>query len=997
MKNYVGSICLALFASISIMSANETVFKGGIVKNGDLELIITNRGCISSIAYKGDVLMCQSATGFAVSGSKAEMWKPFAPQGWKSRNVKMQLNRTGKLVTIKTSCILPFSSGISTNLNVTTIIANDQITQNVRAESTQQNPWRRLTDSYKLNAADFKDGKYRVINGKWNDIPQKRRARKLLNASDIEISGEKYTVSFSFQGGKCFLFDDRKPNRSILNVEFNIPPAIIEKDKRYGVSYSSTIKFSKTPEGLIKKTIDWTKTAGNKNIKIKASGQSKINIDTSQAYFVLPRHVWGMKFSGYYTEMVNNTKYKTADGKTYSDLIMDLKMDWLKAAMQPIGTPENPTRIFKDWKKLADKIVDAGGVYFPELHIAPAGLPGSKERPQVINNINKGNEFSIKAVLRWLAFLAKEKGVDKLRGYEPYNEPACMSSIQRRKDYWYSKKDFNDPARLCADWASVHHRQIAIPVMKKYPNVTVCGSAFSAPASPYGIKELNWFINGCSDWPWKDNNTAYMTALSIHSYGFRDKGRIPSAPDAGQSAINSYFYSTYKNPGNISGYWAAVDKIRKLLNDAGGKKVKITNSEWWALGTKKLTPGAGSRSALGDIIGVIVHCINAEKWKFDSISFHAANPVAIDKDLSRWKGPEDGMVCVVDGKLLRPPRYYANRDINGPFMNNYKKLVKTEVSTSMSSPGTQKNPAKKVYACAGIKTLKDGSQKLGILVINIDTNIADNISLSWDKPASGEIKVTRLPGELKLDTPLPIEKKLLPLGSRRKLSLILGPAEAALIEIPYLPAKTIGKFQFNKAQEGSRYYHSFKKWAKEDEERIPGGNAVLCVGSSSMKMWKNIKKDLTPLNIIHRGFGGSTMAQVLKWKNFFLRYKANTVLIYEGDNDLNSNRLPLQTFIAQYKDFCNALLEVNPKAKIYIISIKPSLARLNKWPRMAEANELLKKFATTNPQIFYIDVATPVMQKNGRPRADIFLGDNLHLNPKGYAVWTKIIRAKLIK
>jgi hypothetical protein len=516
----------------------------------------------------------------------------------------------------------------------------------------------------------------------------------------------------------------------------------------------------------------------------KKTGKSKINIDTTNVYYTLPRHVWGMKFTGYYHEMVNKN-FKTADGKTYSELILDLKMDWLKAAIDPIGTPENPSGAFKNWKTLADKIVDAGGVYFPELHIAPVGVPGSKVRSHVVSNINKGNVYSVKAVMRWLDLLAKEKGKDKLRGYEPYNEPVCMNNRQSRH-CWYSLKDFKDAERQCADWASVHHRQIAIPVMKKYPNMTVCGAAFSAPASHYGTKEINYFINGYSNWPWKDNNTAYMNALSIHSYGFKDKGRIPSAPDAGQSAINSYFYSTYKDPGNISGYWAGTDKIRKLLDDSGGKKVKIANSEWWALGTEKLTPGAASRSALGDIIGVMVHCINAAKWNFDSISFHAAHPVRVERDLSRWKGPEDAMVGVidVDEKLFCPPRYYANRDINGPFMNNYKELVKTNVITSMSSPGIQKNAAKKVYACAGIKTLKNGSKKLGILVINIDTRVADNVSLSWDKPASGKVKIIRLPGKLKMDTPLPVEKISLARGKTKNLSLVLGPAEAVLIEIP---------------------------------------------------------------------------------------------------------------------------------------------------------------------------------------------------------------------
>jgi lysophospholipase L1-like esterase len=135
----------------------------------------------------------------------------------------------------------------------------------------------------------------------------------------------------------------------------------------------------------------------------------------------------------------------------------------------------------------------------------------------------------------------------------------------------------------------------------------------------------------------------------------------------------------------------------------------------------------------------------------------------------------------------------------------------------------------------------------------------------------------------------------------------------------------------------------------------------------------------------------------LNWENFFLRYKANRVLIYEGDNDLNSPNLSPEKFFSRYKEFCDALLKINPKTKIYIISIKPSIRRLDKWSRMAKGNEILKQFAAENHNISYIDVATPVLKKDGRPRADIFLGDNLHLNKKGYAVWTKIIRAKLIK
>jgi hypothetical protein len=34
---------------------------------------------------------------------------------------------------------------------------------------------------------------------------------------------------------------------------------------------------------------------------------------------------------------------------------------------------------------------------------------------------------------------------------------------------------------------------------------------------------------------------------------------------------------------------------------------------------------------------------------------------------------------------------------------------------------------------------------------------------------------------------------------------------------------------------------------------------------------------------------------------------------------------------------------------------------------------------------------------DGKPKPDIFLKDNLHMNPKGYAIWTPIVRRFLEK
>ena len=54
--------------------------------------------------------------------------------------------------------------------------------------------------------------------------------------------------------------------------------------------------------------------------------QASVKVNTKDVYYTLPQHVWGMKFVGYEHERVNDEKTKSADGKTYSQLILDLKM-----------------------------------------------------------------------------------------------------------------------------------------------------------------------------------------------------------------------------------------------------------------------------------------------------------------------------------------------------------------------------------------------------------------------------------------------------------------------------------------------------------------------------------------------------------------------------------------------------------------------------------------------------------------------------------------------
>jgi lysophospholipase L1-like esterase len=60
-----------------------------------------------------------------------------------------------------------------------------------------------------------------------------------------------------------------------------------------------------------------------------------------------------------------------------------------------------------------------------------------------------------------------------------------------------------------------------------------------------------------------------------------------------------------------------------------------------------------------------------------------------------------------------------------------------------------------------------------------------------------------------------------------------------------------------------------------------------------------------------------------------------------------------------------------------------------------EANELVRSYSLSEPQLNYIDVFSSMLDAQGQPRGELFQGDRLHLNADGYAVWQRIIALHL--
>ena len=197
--------------------------------------------------------------------------------------------------------------------------------------------------------------------------------------------------------------------------------------------------------------------------------------------------------------------------------------------------------------------------------------------------------------------------------------------------------------------------------------------------------------------------------------------------------------------------------------------------------------------------------------------------------------------------------------------------------------------------------------------------------------------------------------------------------------------------------DSSRWEKYIARFEAADKKQMPQPGGVLFIGSSSIRMWKTLEQDFPGLPVINRGFGGSQIADSNHFAGRIVHpYKPRQIVLYAGDNDVAGGKSP-ETVLADFQQFLKTVRAKLPKVRVSFIAIKPSLSRWKLSGKMAMANSLVRDACGKDKRLDYIDIWQPMLDDNGKPRPDLFLGDGLHLNAKGYALWTSIVKPHLAK
>ena len=174
---------------------------------------------------------------------------------------------------------------------------------------------------------------------------------------------------------------------------------------------------------------------------------------------------------------------------------------------------------------------------------------------------------------------------------------------------------------------------------------------------------------------------------------------------------------------------------------------------------------------------------------------------------------------------------------------------------------------------------------------------------------------------------------------------------------------------------------------------------VLFLGSSSFRLWKTLDRDMAPLRVINRGYGGSTVCdQLYHYADVVGNYQPDNIAIYIG-NDI---RPAVQIFVGEtYKRFCAFIERLHddfPKAHIYLLAINITESRIAARAEIETFNALMAEYASLNPEwMTFLNTSALLLDEAGMPDNSLFVGDKLHLNEKGYERWTEYLRQYLIK
>jgi len=175
-------------------------------------------------------------------------------------------------------------------------------------------------------------------------------------------------------------------------------------------------------------------------------------------------------------------------------------------------------------------------------------------------------------------------------------------------------------------------------------------------------------------------------------------------------------------------------------------------------------------------------------------------------------------------------------------------------------------------------------------------------------------------------------------------------------------------------------------------------DAILLVGSSSIRLWEDASEQMHPYHVIRRGYGGARYSDLAVFaRRLITPHRFRALVIFVG-NDISGREEDAtpEEIEPLVRQIVATARSHQPDATIFLVEVTPTPKRFHLWPRIRQFNAMLREVAMTESNTQFIATAERYLDADDVPIATLFRDDRLHLNKTGYDLWSKLIRRRLV-
>jgi lysophospholipase L1-like esterase len=187
------------------------------------------------------------------------------------------------------------------------------------------------------------------------------------------------------------------------------------------------------------------------------------------------------------------------------------------------------------------------------------------------------------------------------------------------------------------------------------------------------------------------------------------------------------------------------------------------------------------------------------------------------------------------------------------------------------------------------------------------------------------------------------------------------------------------------------------KLEQQDRSQPDPRDAILFIGSSSIRRWTDLDADMSPRKTINRGYGGAKFSDLAVYIDRIVNpHQFKALVIFVGNDIVGKDDDKTPAEVARlFRYIVERVRKTHTTEPIFLIAVTPTPSRFKAWAEIRQANAELAKVCAEGKSLHFIATEEAYLDKAGQPIEKYFVEDKLHQNREGYQVWGRIVKEHL--